>query len=554
MPDDKGEDGLGGNIEIDGAVVRRRPYRDIREWIGDLESAGQLCRVRQEVDWRFELASVLRRTWDVYGDASPALLFENIKDYPPPGPNKLFTGAFRSWYRTAMMLGLDPDQATRGRIIAALRRYVNDRSLHLAPVVVDRSRAPVKQNVLRGDDVDMEVFPVPYWNERDGGRFIGSMHGVVTADPDTGWLNLGTYRMMMHNKTETGIQADPANQHIGRHFYKYIERNQPMPAAMVIGADPALTFLFCSPTLEEVSEYEIAGAIRGEPVEVVRCETSDLLVPANAEIVIEGTIHPKERKLEGPCGEYPGYYGSVPGPKPVFRAHCITFRDDPIFRGTLEGHPVNEDHMSLAISQSVYAWDVLEKLGVPGVRGVAMPLDACGYGHCVVSIKPLMEGHADMVASAIWGSKGGIWSFKHVIVVDEDIDPWNTEQVNWSICWRVRASEDVKIWPRHRGSRLDPRIPPEEKGFQDRMLIDATRPYHWAPREIWGSEGVRKGVPLKFPPTTRPQTATAALVNERWERYGVRPVERYIGRPEGMFKHWWEPEEIERVRSLKVMP
>lgn len=545
---------MASSLEIAGARVHRRPYRDVREWIRDLQTAGQVCRVTHQVDWKFELASILRRTWDVYGDASPALLFENIKDYPAPGPSKLFTGSFRSWYRTAMMLGLDPDQASRGQIIATLRRCVNDRDLHLKPVIVDRSRAPVKQNVLLGDDVDMEIFPVPYWNERDGGRFIGSMHGVVTADPDTGWLNLGTYRMMMHNKTETGIQVDPANQHIGRHFHKYIERGQPMPAAMVIGTDPALTFLFCSPTLDEVSEYDIAGAIRGEPLEVVRCETNDLLVPAHAEIVIEGTIHPKERKLEGPCGEYPGYYGSVPGPKPVFRARCITYRDDAVFRGTLEGHPVNEDHMSLAISQSAYVWDVLDKLGVPGIQGVAMPLDACGYGHCVVAIKPLMEGHADTVASAIWGSKSCVWSFKHVIVVDEDIDPWNTEQVNWSIAWRVRASEDVKIWPRHRGSRLDPRIPPEEKGFQDRMLIDATRPYHWAPRDIWGSEGVRKGVPLKFPPTTRPQTAIAELVNERWEQYGIGPVDRYIGRPEGMFKHWWNPQEIEKVRSLKVMP
>jgi len=197
---------------------------------------------------------------------------------------------------------------------------------------------------------------------------------------------------------------------------------------------------------------------------------------------------------------------------------------------------------------------VLERAGVKGVKDVAMPLDTCGYAHCVVSIKPLMQGHADVVASAIWGCKGCIWSFKHVIVVDEDIDPWNSEQVNWSIGWRVQAGKDVKIWKKHRGSRLDPSSPPEEKGFSDRMLIDATRPYEWAPRDIWGTEGAYKGTPLKFPPTTRPQTQTAVMVNEKWDKYGIAPTQRYIGRAEGMMKHWWNPEEIEKVMKLIVNP
>src|SRR3989337_2528302 len=283
-----------------------------------------------------------------------------------------------------------------------------------------------------------------------------------------------------------------------------MERNEPMPAAVVIGQEPALTFMAASPTLDPVSELDIAGAIRGAPIDVVKCETSDLYVPANAEIVLEGTIHPKERKLEGPGPEYAGYYANQPGMKPVFRCKAITFRDDPIFRATPEGHPINEDHMMLAINTSVYVTDALARAGVPGVRGVAMPLDACGYGVCVVSIKTGTEGHADWVASAIWGTKMNIWCFKYVIVVDEDIDPWNTEQVNWSVAWRVKPTgdsapgngggvtgpspwrhkptEDIKIGPRHKGSRLDPRVPPEEKGFQDRGPLDATRQYHWGPR------------------------------------------------------------------------
>ncbi len=527
-------------------------YKDIRAWVAALEAEGQLARIQEEVNWKFELGAVLRRTWDIYGDASPALLFENIKGYKAPGPNKLFTGAFRSWHRSAMMLGLDPRNTTQNEIIRTLKQRINDKSEHIPPRMV--KTGPVKENILKGDEVDLEMFPTPHWNERDGGRLIGSMPSVITRDPGSDWVNVGTYRMMMHSKTETGIQLDPANQHIGEHYYQKIVEDEPMEVAVVIGQEPALTYMACCPTVDSLDEMSVAGAIRGEAIDVVPCETVNLYVPANAEIVLEGTIHPKERKMEGPLGEYPGYYGNVPGPKPVFRCRCITYRNDPIFRGTLEGHPVNEDHMTLAIGHAVYAWDVLERNSIKGVLDVAMPLDSCGYANCVVSIKPLMEAHADLISSALWGSKATLWAYKHVIVVDEDIDPWNTELVNWSIAWRTRASEDIKVWKNHRGSRLDPRIPPEEKGFQDRVLIDATRPYHWAPREIWGTEGVGKGIPLKFPPTTRPATNTCLMVNQKWDKYGIDRTQEYIGSPEGMMRHWWSNEEIQKVMSLQVMP
>ena len=529
----------------------RVAYNDLREWIDALEEAGQLCRVSKEVDWKFELGSVLRRTWDVLGDSSPALLFENIKDYPSPGPSSLFTGAFRSWYRSAMMLGLDPNKVSRGEILQTLKHRITDKEGHIPPRLV--KTGPVKDHILTGDDVDLEMFPTPHWHERDGQRLLGSFGSVFTKDA-SGWVNVGVYRMAILDKDELGIQLDPANQHIGDHYYEKLLDDEPMEVAVVIGHEPALSFMSCIPTVEKISEIDVAGAIRGEAIDVVQCETVDLQVPANAEIVLEGTIHPKERKMEGPMGEYTGYYGNMAGPKPVMRVKCITHRTEPIFRGTLEGHPVNEDHMTLALGYSCFAWDYLERAGIKGVQDVAMPLDSCGYGTIVVSIKPMMESHADVVASALWGSKIHTYAIKHVIVVDEDIDPWNTEMVNWSIVWRTRASDDIKIWKNHHGSRLDPSIPPEEKGFQDRVLIDATRPYHWAPRTIWTSEPQGKGVPLKFPPTTRPSTQTALDINKNWDDYGIKGTEEYIGTPNGMMKHWWSDEEIEKVMSLKVMP
>ena len=189
-------------------------YKDLRHWIAALETAGQLSRIKAEVDWNLEIAQVVRRTWDTFGDASPALLFENIKGYKAPGPNKIFSGTFRSWYRTAMMLGLDPDNTSRSELIDTLRERITNRSGFIPPRIV--KTGPVKENVITGDAVDMTMFPVPLFGERDGGRFIGTMHSVFTRDSSTGWVNVGTYRMMLHNGQETGIQMDPANQHIGR--------------------------------------------------------------------------------------------------------------------------------------------------------------------------------------------------------------------------------------------------------------------------------------------------------------------------------------------------
>ena len=136
----------------------------------------------------------------------------------------------------------------------------------------------------------------------------------------------------------------------------------------------------------------------------------------------------------------------------------------------------------------------------------------------------------------LWGQSNATWHWKHVIVVDEDIDPWDPQMVTWAISWRVKATEDIKIWPRHRGSPIDPRAAPEEKGYWDRVLIDATRPFIWKPRDIWGSEGVNKGVPQKFPPTTIPDVEQIKQVNARWKELGIEPTTHYIGTPKGMMR------------------
>jgi UbiD family decarboxylase len=509
-------------------------FSDLRSWLDFLDQRGQLARVKGSVHWSEELGAVVRRAYDVYGEASPAMLFENIVDYPPPGPNKLFVGQFRSYSRLAMSMGLSPTGITVRDIVNKVRVCLR------SPIPYRTVKSGTAQdNVRHGAEANIFDFPIPLWHHRDGGRYLGTMHVVTTKDLDSDWVNVGLYRIMALEPNEATIYMSPGRQHIGQQYFKYVEAGEPMPVAVAIGLEPTLPLVGSMLVPSGECEYDYAGALKGQAIETIRGKTVDLPVPANAEIVIEGFIDPVERKTEGPFGEYPGYYGEVPSPKPVIRVTAITHRDDPIFQGSMEGHPIAESHVMAAIIKSATAWDVLERNGIMGVKDVACIPEA-STGHLVVSIKPSVQGHADWIASALWGTSTSVWNFKHIIVVDEDIDPWDAGQVNWSLAWRVKGSEDIKIWKDHRGSPIDPRQEPERKGYWDRVLIDATRPFDWEPRGIWGSDGVNKGMPQKFPPTTRPRKQVVELVNDKWRDYGISPVQEYIGSPVGMMRHWWD--------------
>jgi UbiD family decarboxylase len=515
-------------------ITTRRIVDDMRDWISWLEEEGQLARVSAPVDWNEEMGTIARRAYDVYGDASPAMLFQNIKGYPAPGPHQVFLGQFRSYARVAMMFGLDPRTAQRRDIIARYRECMRS--------VVPRktvSTGPCKEVIKTGDAINVLEFPVPLWHRRDGGRYIGTMHGVVTKDLNSDWVNVGLYRVMIIDRNRLAVYLRPGRQHIGQQFLAYRDAGKKMPVAIVIGLDPALPFCASTGIPRGVCEYDVAGSIRGAPLQVTKGETVDLPVPASAEIVVEGYIDPTETAPEGPFGEYPGYYGEIPDRSPVMHVTAVTHRKNPIFQGSLEGHPINESHVMASVSKTATAWEALENAGITGIRDVAT-LPESGSAHIVVSCKMSVAGPPDWICSVLWGQSNATWHWKHVIVVDEDIDPWDPQMVTWAISWRVKATEDIKIWPRHRGSPIDPRASPEEKGYWDRVLIDATRPFSWKPRDIWGSEGVNKGEPQKFPPTTIPDAAQMRLVNARWAELGINPTTHYIGTPQGMMRVWWE--------------
>src|SRR6202167_2201040 len=315
-------------------ISERKPvvYGDMRGWIKALDAAGELARIDAEGDWNIELGTVARLAQGA--GTGPALLFNNIRDY---GANsrcrQVMTGSLASHRRLAMLMGLPPD--THPRQLVKLGRTILTEGI--APKIV--KTGPVKENIVKGDDIDLYEFPVPQWNRIDGGRYILTYGGVVTKDPNSGVMNVGVYRGMVAGKNKIPILMWRA-QHIGHHATAWQQAgHKEMPIAVAIGWEPSLGFVSGAPVPKGLCEYDVMGAIRGAPVELVKCETVDLHVPATAEIVIEGYlgIDPDSYVMEGPFAEFTGYVAGDRSPKPAIRVTCITHRTDPILRGTIEG-------------------------------------------------------------------------------------------------------------------------------------------------------------------------------------------------------------------------
>jgi len=486
-------------------------FRDLRDWIDDLEKKNDLKRIGAQVDWDEEIGAITREISSQFG---PALLFENIKDHKNTLCRRLFTNGTGTRQRVCRFLGVPEETSYR-----ALVNVFKERFSH--PVKAEKiNRGPVKENIIRGDKVDLFQFPVPKWNPFDGGRYILTSASVVTRDPDTGVLNAGTYRGMISTKKTIGVLL-ATTQGWGKHFSKYKQRGQEMPVAVVVGWDQTL-FLAASTPVNH-PEYEMAGSLRGAPVELVQCETSDLLVPASAEIVIEGFISPdpKSYEPEGPFSEYPGYYAGRKVPKHAIRVECITHRDDPIFHGCLTGSSpgrTNEGTTWTPATFSAMAWQYLEQAGVPNVTGVWRGK----WPELMrVQIRKSHRGHAQQVAAALWGCHLGNYAAKHLIVVDDDIDIFDWEAIEWALCYRLNAGlGDITFFPGTSGSMLDPSVPLEERdsvkyghGKWTRVLIDATINWELEPQEQYGGN--------RYPPVgTAISPKMAETLKKRWNEYG----------------------------------
>lgn len=470
------------------------PYKDLRSFIEKIQDEGELLRVKEEVDWYLEIGAFMRKALDE--KERYALLFEKIKDYPEN--HKFFGNTFANHSKYALALGL-PKNTPVGEIIKEYRKRVANL---IKPKIVDDGEC--KENILKDDEVNLLKFPVPHLHRMDGGRYIGTFHCVITKDPDTGWTNVALYRNMVHDEKTLGIYMHRPH-HGAQILRKYVAMGKPMPVAIAIGQEPVNILAAFHSAEAGVSEWEVAGGLRGAPVELIRCETIDLEVPTTAEIVIEGEIPPNELRDEGSFGEYTGYMAGGRAPRPIIRVKCITYRDNPIMTGTLNGKPYTEQHVMISVGLSA----MLEKLLIDdlklGVKAVYYPPSSVLHG-VIVSLKQEYPGQAKRVAEAIWASPLGLYS-DYVFVVGEDINPTDVEEVLWALCTRCKPDRDITIIQRERASLCLPSLTPEErvKEIGCKILFEALFPAEWPKEWIptvvdwfdWPTE-VRKKVEEKW--------------------------------------------------------
>ena len=455
------------------AAQPRFVYNDLREWITAAEQLGEV-RVISGASWQEDIGMATEMVQ--HSDTAPCVIFDEVPGCPKGF--RVLTNFFGG-KRKNMTLGF-PTHLNRLELSEAfLNSYLRD--LKTIPVQ-EVSTAPIFENILTGDQVDVTRFPVPIWHERDGGRYIGTGGFNVTMDPEEKWVNLGTYRVMIQDKRTVGFYISPG-KHGRIHRDKYQARGEMMPTAIVVGGDPLTFLMACSESPYGVSEYEIAGGMRGKPLKVVRGEVTGLPIPANAEIVLEGFVDPAKRLPEGPFGEWTGYYGSDQRPEPVLDIKAIYHRNDPIILASPPQRPPDEQSRYRAVTRSALLRQNVQKAGVPDVRAV-WAHEVGGSRMLVgVSITQRYPGHSKQVGHVTCQCHVGAYSGKYVIVVDDDVDVSNLDELIWAMLTRSDPATSIDIITGAWSTPLDPRISPQDKAAgnftNSRAIIDACRPFHW---------------------------------------------------------------------------
>ncbi|MFQ5904515.1 MAG: UbiD family decarboxylase [Candidatus Binatia bacterium] len=442
-------------------------YEDLRGWVQQVDEMGQLLRI-DGADWNLEigaLAEVAGR-----GPKAPAILFDQIKDYP--SGYRILVGMVESLKRAALTTNL-PTEINRNEFIAAWKERLNNPTL-IPPRYVDDG--PILENVFTGKEIDILKLPVPKWHERDGGRYVGTAHVVITQDPDEGWINLGVYRVMVHERDRLALYISPG-KHGRIHRQKSFDQGKPLKVVISFGQDPLLFLMAARAIPWGSQELDFAGGIKGKPIEVIRGEFTGLPIPAESEVAIEGEVMPEELQEEGPFGEWTGYYASGERKEPVLRVKSLMHRRDPIITGFPPLRPLPGADGCTSLIRAAFIWDSLDKAGVPDVRGVA-----CYQNRffTVVSIKQRYPGHARQAALVAGQCQTGAYLGRYVVVVDEDIDVADINDVLWTICTRTDPEKSIEIIRRCWSGPLDPIIPKGEKGLSSRAIIDACRPFEWS--------------------------------------------------------------------------
>jgi UbiD family decarboxylase len=448
-------------------------YNGLRDWLEQVNRMGQL-RVVEGANAEEEIGAAT----DVLQHAteSPAAIFDRILGYEPG--YRVLVNSFGATDRIALTLGLPLGQS-KVELSDAWRQKIKD-TRSLPPVEV--KDGPIFENVRRDADVDLTIFPAPMWHPGDGGRYIGTGSYDITRDPDDGWVNLGTYRVMVHDRARLGYYISPG-KHGRIQRQKYFDRGQPCPVAMVFGGDPLLFLASCTEIPYGLSEYDWVGGIRGEPLQVIHGPITGLPIPADAEIVVEGYATNNEMLVEGPFGEWTGYYGSASREEPVLHVQALYYRNQPILVGSPPGQPPDEQSRYRALLRSALLRDDLEKAGIPDIVGAWQHEVGGSRLFTAVAIKQRYPGHARQTLHVASQCHAGAYAGRYVVVVDDDIDPTNLEEVMWALCTRSDPATSIDIIHRAWSTPLDPRIPPEKRAIKDftnsRGLIDATRPWEW---------------------------------------------------------------------------
>ncbi|NIS62856.1 MAG: UbiD family decarboxylase [Proteobacteria bacterium] len=470
-------------------------YKDLREWIDTAKDIGEL-KVIEGADPNLEVGTIVQINAK---NGGPALLFRKLKGHGEGF--RILTNSMANIRTVNLVFGLPLENSIQ-ESVEALRVKAGEWAANANDFPAEAvDSGPILENVEEGDAVDLSKFPAARYHELDGGKYIGTGVGVATRDPDSGEVNMGTYRVQLHDSRTVGFYISPG-KHGRMHRDKHFARGEPCPAVMVFGLDPLNFALSASEIPAGTFELDYLGAIRGEPVPVIKGKVTGLPIPANAEIAVEGFADPRETMLEGPFGEWTGTYGSDARQEPFIKVAALYYRNDPIMLSSPPSKGTYNDHgFFRSVWRSALLYNEIERAGIPEVKGVWCPPFGGSRQFVIVSIKQSYPGHATEVGHIASQTRAGAYAGRYVVVVDEDINPYDMDDVMWAVCTRSEPVEmDIikKAW----STPLDPRIrKPTDSYHNSRGIIYAVKPYEWFndfPPTAVESEELRKAAFSKW--------------------------------------------------------
>ncbi|MCL4437878.1 MAG: UbiD family decarboxylase [Candidatus Thermoplasmatota archaeon] len=449
-------------------------WTDLRDWIVQAEEIQELKTIEGS-SLNLELSAIAQVNAK---NSGPALLFQNFREGEFDG-FRVLTNSVGNYRLFNLTFGF-PQFPSISETIQNLKGKPSawEKESEKFPVnFVEKGQ--ITENIMEGDSIDLNIFPTPLWHDRDGGRFIGTGVAVITADPDDGKINVGSYRAQLFDSKTIGLNIE-RGKHGASHREKYFSQGKPMPVVLIFGPDPLLYILAGSEIPTGVSELEYYGAIKGKRMNVIRGKKTGLPIPAGAEIAVEGFVYPDRTRLEGPHGEWTGYYASDAKEKPYLSVDALYYRNNAIMLGSAMSRGSYNDHASWrSIWKSALIYDELLKNGIPGIKGVYCPSFGVGRQFINISIEQMYPGHATEAGYMASQTRSAAYMGKWVVVVDEDVNPYDMDDVLWAMCSRADPAE-IGIIRKGWASGVDPLRPrdlPASKYTNSRGIIFAVVPY-----------------------------------------------------------------------------